>query len=70
MTEKLDIVERLRKHVGDRGGASLQNGAWQMMLEAADEIEGLRMEHDVACRELGVAVYEYEKATAALAAKA
>jgi hypothetical protein len=37
-----DIVERLRKHVNNRGGPSLQNGAWEMMLEAADEIERLR----------------------------
>ena len=38
----MDIVERLRKHVNDRGGASLENGAWAMMLKAADEIERLR----------------------------
>jgi hypothetical protein len=38
----MDIVERLRKHVNDRGGASLENGAWSMMLKAADEIERLR----------------------------
>jgi len=37
-----DIVERLRNHVNNRGGASLQNGAWQMMLDAADEIERTR----------------------------
>jgi hypothetical protein len=37
-----DIVERLRKHVNNRGGPSLQNGAWEMMLEAADLIERLR----------------------------
>lgn len=37
-----DIVERLRKHVGDRGGTSISNGAWTMMLEAASEIERLR----------------------------
>lgn len=37
-----DIVDRLRKHVNNRGGASLQNGAWQMMLDAADEIERYR----------------------------
>ena len=38
----MDIVERLRKHVNDRGGASLENGAWSMMLKGADEIERLR----------------------------
>ena len=38
----MDIVERLRKHVNDRGGASLENGAWPMMLKGADEIERLR----------------------------
>ena len=38
----MDIVERLRKHVNDRGGASLENGAWSMMLKAADEIARLR----------------------------
>ena len=38
----MDIVERLRKHVNDRGGASLENGAWSMMLKGADEIEQLR----------------------------
>ena len=38
----IDIVERLRKHVNDRGGASLENGAWSMMLKGADEIERLR----------------------------
>jgi hypothetical protein len=37
-----DVVERLRNHVNNRGGASLQNGAWQMMLDAADEIERCR----------------------------
>ena len=40
--DKSDIVNRLRAHVSDRGGASLQNGAWQMMLQAADEIDELR----------------------------
>jgi hypothetical protein len=43
-----DIVERLRAHVTDRGGASLPNGAWDMMLEAADEIERLTSMADVA----------------------
>ena len=38
----MDIVERLRKHVNDRGGASLENGAWSMMLKGANEIERLQ----------------------------
>lgn len=46
-----DIVDRLRVHVQARGGPSRDaktgkvnapNGAWVMMLEAADEIERLR----------------------------
>jgi hypothetical protein len=37
-----DIVKRLRDHVNNRGGPSIQNGAWEMMLEAADEIERFR----------------------------
>lgn len=37
-----DLVERLRAHVNNRGGASIQNGAWQMMLDAADQIEQLQ----------------------------
>ncbi|MGM5018687.1 hypothetical protein [Tardiphaga sp. 367_B4_N1_1] len=43
MSIEADIVERLRKHVNDRGGASIDNGAWQMMLDAAGEIEDLRL---------------------------
>lgn len=42
MSTEADIVERLRKHVNDRGGASIDNGAWQMMLDAADEIKEFR----------------------------
>lgn len=37
-----DVVLRLRAHVYTRGGPTLSNGAWAMMLEAADEIERLR----------------------------
>ena len=44
----MDIVERLRKHVNDRGGASLENGAWSMMLKGADEIEQLRKDYALA----------------------
>ncbi|QUS40546.1 hypothetical protein RPMA_18180 [Tardiphaga alba] len=62
MNTEADIVERLRKHVNDRGGASIDNGAWQMMLDAASEIEGLRMEHQYACQELGVAIAERDAA--------
>lgn len=47
MSTEADIVERLRKHVTDRGGASIDNGAWQMMLDAAAEITKLRA--DLAC---------------------
>ncbi|MFG1429401.1 hypothetical protein [Roseixanthobacter glucoisosaccharinicivorans] len=47
-----DIVERMRAHITNRGGLSRDadgnlvapNGAWAMMLEAADEIERLRRE--------------------------
>ena len=44
----MDIVEQLRKHVNDRGGASLENGAWSMMLKGADEIEQLRKDYALA----------------------
>lgn len=37
-----DLVERLRNHVNNRGGPSIENGAWQMMLDAADMIEHLK----------------------------
>lgn len=33
------IAERLRKYVNDRGGSALHNGAWAMMIEAADALE-------------------------------
>jgi hypothetical protein len=46
MITEQDIVERLRNHVNHRNGPSLLNGAWQMMLEAADEIANLRAERD------------------------
>lgn len=39
---KIDLPERLRTHVLARGGPALGNGAWKMMLEAANEIERLR----------------------------
>lgn len=42
-----DIVERLRKHVNDRGGPSIENGAWQMMLEAATGIEYLKTANQI-----------------------
>lgn len=42
-----DLVKRLRKHVEDRGGPKLENGAWQMMLDAANEIERLRAENEI-----------------------
>jgi hypothetical protein len=48
MITEQDIVERLRNHVNHRNGPSLLNGAWQMMLDAADEIISLRAERDFA----------------------
>jgi hypothetical protein len=46
MNTEQDIVERLRNHVNHRNGPSLLNGAWQMMLDASDEIANLRAERD------------------------
>ena len=40
-----DLVKRLRSHVVSRGGASIENGAWQMMLDAADRIMELEKEN-------------------------
>lgn len=45
------LCERLRKHVQDRGGAAIENGAWQMMLEAADRLESLSRQLSDAQRE-------------------
>jgi hypothetical protein len=55
MITEQDIVERLRNHVNHRNGPSLLNGAWQMMLDAAEEITKLRVERDAAARDLTVA---------------
>jgi hypothetical protein len=44
-----DLVQRLRDHVIGRLPGSepaIRNGAWDMMLQAADEIERLRAELD------------------------
>lgn len=57
-----DIVERMRAHITNRGGLSRDadgnpvapNGAWAMMLEAADEIERLRTDLE----ELATAIVE------------
>jgi hypothetical protein len=38
------IIQRLRAHVAARGGPTVANGAWQMMLDAADRIETLEMQ--------------------------
>lgn len=51
-----DIVERMRAHITNRGGMSRDadgnpvapNGAWAMMLEAANEIERIRKANDEA----------------------
>ncbi len=52
MTDK--IQERMRAHVNTRGGPhkdddgkpAIKNGAWVMMLEAADRIDALETERD------------------------
>lgn len=33
------LAERLREHVQSRGGTASKNGAWEMMLEAADALD-------------------------------
>ena len=56
-----DIVERMRAHITNRGGLSRDadgnpvapNGAWAMMLEAADEIERTRKANDEASEIFG-----------------
>lgn len=40
-----DLVKRLRDHVNVRGGPTMKNGAWDMMLEAADRIDELEAEN-------------------------
>lgn len=57
-----DIVERLRNHVNHRGGPTIENSAWQMMLEAAAEIEKLRAALKPFAAYVGqpANVYEYE----------
>ena len=54
MSNASALAERMRKHVRDRGGLAkddegkpvIPNGAWAMMLEAADVIE--RQANDIA----------------------
>lgn len=49
MSNASALAERMRKHVRDRGGLAkdddgkpvIPNGAWAMMIEAADVIESL-----------------------------
>jgi hypothetical protein len=36
-----DVKKRLRDHVVSRGGPSIHNGVWQLMLDAADYIQAL-----------------------------
>ena len=33
------LAKRMRDHVNVRGGPTMKNGAWNMMLEAADKME-------------------------------
>lgn len=37
----MSIVENMRNHVNHRGGPTIQNSAWTMMLDAADLIDTL-----------------------------
>lgn len=57
-----DIVKRLRNHVNNRGGPSIANGAWEMMLEAADEIERLRDQSFKYLQEVGRQAMRADKA--------
>jgi len=41
MDHQDSIQTRLRDHVKKRGNPSIPNGAWNMMLEAADRIDQL-----------------------------
>lgn len=66
MSTEADIVERLRKHVNDRGGTSLENGTWQMMLDAAAEIEDLRIAIGGVNRDWNNAIAERDAAARAL----
>lgn len=36
-----DLTKRLRDHVNKRGGPCIKGGAWDMMMQAADEIDSL-----------------------------
>ena len=38
-----DLSKRLRGHVISKGGSRLKNGAWDMMMEAADRIDALEI---------------------------
>lgn len=47
-----DLVKQMRDHVTSRGGPTLKNGAWSMLLEAADRIEEL----EALCANLNIQV--------------
>lgn len=44
MDHKNSLQTRLREHVKKRGNPTIPNGAWDMMLEAADRIDDLEAE--------------------------
>lgn len=47
-----EISQKLRSYVQSRGGPALKGGAWELMLEAADEIDRMQTRVD-AWREKG-----------------
>jgi hypothetical protein len=36
-----DLADRLRRHVQERGGPTIENGVWQLMLDAADALDAV-----------------------------
>lgn len=41
MNKNLELAAAMKNHVTKRGGVTMQNTAWGMMLEAAEAIEKL-----------------------------